>query len=56
MGASITWSERGTPQAIGAGEVLISQVITVLAVGAARRARVRAERAATSWIAWHDIS
>jgi hypothetical protein len=56
MGASITWSEQGTPRAIGAGEVLISQVITVLAVGAARRARVRAERAATSWIAWHDIS
>jgi hypothetical protein len=56
MAASITWSERGAPRAIEAGEVLISQVVTVLAVGAARRARVRAERAATSWIAWHDIS
>ncbi|HEY2705293.1 MAG TPA: hypothetical protein VGL20_16550 [Candidatus Dormibacteraeota bacterium] len=55
MAASITWSEGGTPRAIEAGEVLIAQVFTVLAVGAARRARVRAERAATSWIAWHDI-
>ncbi len=35
--------------------MLIAQVFTVLAVGAARRARVRSERAASSWIAWHDI-
>ncbi len=53
--AAITWSEGGTPQAVEAGEVLISQVITVLAVAAARRARGRSERAVASWIAWHDI-
>lgn len=55
MAASIAWSQGGTPQAIEAGEVLMAQVFTVLAVGAARRARARPERAATSWIAWHDI-
>lgn len=56
MSASITWSEGGQPQAIEAGEVLISQLFTVLAVAAARRARTRPERAVAAWIAWHDIS
>jgi hypothetical protein len=55
MAASITWTEGGVPQAIESGEIPISQVFTILAVAAARRARARAERAVSAWIAWHDI-
>jgi hypothetical protein len=56
MAASITWTEGGAPQAIESGEVTISQIFTILAVAAARRARTRAERSVSAWIAWHDIS
>jgi hypothetical protein len=55
MAASITWSEGGVPQAIEAGEVLIAQLFTILAVAATRRARGAPQRAVAAWLAWHDL-
>lgn len=55
MGPSITWTEGGEWRAIEADEIPMAQVFAILAVGAARTARGRVERAASAWIAWHDI-
>jgi hypothetical protein len=53
---SITWTERGVPAGIEADDAPMSQLFTLLALGAARRARSAPERAAAAWFAWHDIA
>jgi hypothetical protein len=53
---SITWWEGGVREGIEADEGQISQLFTVLALGAARTARSSPERAAAAWLAWHDIA
>jgi hypothetical protein len=53
---SITWSESGVREGIEAEEGPISQLFTVLALGAARSARSGPERAAAGWLAWHDVA
>jgi hypothetical protein len=55
MAGSITWSERGAARSIEDDEVRISQLFTLLALGAARSARSAPERSAAAWIAWHDV-
>jgi hypothetical protein len=53
---TITWSERGVPGGIEADEATISQLFTLLALGAARSARSVPERAVAAWFAWHDLA
>jgi hypothetical protein len=55
MAPSITWTEGGAPQAIEASDILIAQLVTVLAVAATRRARSAPQRAVAAWLAWHDL-
>jgi hypothetical protein len=55
MAPSIIWTEDGAPQAIEASDVLIAQLVTVLAVAATRRARSASQRAVAAWLAWHDL-
>ncbi|HEX3607219.1 MAG TPA: hypothetical protein VH134_14960 [Candidatus Dormibacteraeota bacterium] len=56
MTASITWQEKAGPRSIEAGETLIGQLFTLLAVASTKKARARPERAAAAWFAWHDVA
>ena len=55
MAPAITWSQRGVPKTLEAGEVPMSQLYAILTVAASRRARSATERAVARWFAWHDV-